>query len=112
MVGEEAERKAREAHTTQCEDVNCRAHGPFLRRIKVLEVALDRERRANRVRLAGAWNAFLELALQDTLEDGTPVLAYVLLTNPDLRLRLSDAMNPRTTPTTKETTDELPDQAR
>jgi hypothetical protein len=109
MVGEEAERKAREDHTTQCEDVNCRAHGPFLRRIRVLEMALDRERRSNRVRLAGAWNAFLELALEDTLEDGTPVLGYVLLTNPDLRLRLTEAMNP---PTTKETTDELPDQAR
>jgi hypothetical protein len=102
MVGEEAERKAREDHTTQCEDVNCRAHGPFLRRIKVLELALDRERRANRLRLAAAWNAFLELALQDTLEDGTPVLAYVLLTHPDLRMRLSAAMNPGTTPTTKD----------
>ena len=112
MVGEEAERKAREDHTTQCEDVNCRAHGPFLRRIRVLEMALDRERQFSRKRLAVAWSAFLDLALQDTLEDGTPVLAYVLLTNPDLRLRLSDAMNPRTTPTTKETTDELPDQAR
>jgi len=104
MVGEEAERKAWDEHTVECEDLNCRAHGSFLRRIRVLELALDRERRANRLRLAAAWNAFLELALQDTLEDGTPVLAYVLLTNPDLRLRLTAAMNPATstTPTTED----------
>jgi hypothetical protein len=84
--------------------VNCRAHGPYLRRIRVLELALERERRANRKRLAAAWNAFLELAMQDTLEDGTPVLAYVFLTNPDLRVRLSEALNPPAPPTTKETT--------
>lgn len=104
MVGEEAERAAHQAHSSECEDVNCRAHGPFLRRIRVLELALDRERRENRLRLAAAWSAFLDLALNDTLEDGTPVLSYVLLANPDLRLRLNAAMAPRTTPPTEETT--------
>jgi len=90
-------------HSTQCEDVNCRAHGPYLRRIKILELALDRERRANRLRLATAWSAFLDLALQDTLEDGTPVLSYVLLNNPDLRLRMAAAIAPSAPPKTEDT---------
>jgi hypothetical protein len=40
--------------------------------------------------LARAWSAWLELAVDMKLSDGTSVLEYVLATNPDLRKRLSD----------------------
>lgn len=96
-----------------CRDPECRAHGRYLRRLRRLQVALfhAREQTAedalelkalraeaaalritHRQRLTRAWSAWLELAMEQELDDGTPVLAVVMAHNPDLRDRLDLAM--------------------
>jgi hypothetical protein len=70
-----------------------------LKRIRRLQLALVREREKqweSRQRLARAWTAWLNLALESRLEDGTSVLALTLEINPDLRRRLEAAMRGRT----------------
>ena len=78
-----------------CKDLNCAAHGPTLRRLRRLQLAVVKERskRAEcRKALAAGWARYLDAALHETLEDGTPVLSVVLATNPELRDRLEAAL--------------------
>jgi hypothetical protein len=42
--------------------------------------------------LAHAWSAYLELLMDERLDDGTPVLQTVLALNPDLRHRLATTL--------------------
>jgi hypothetical protein len=54
-----------------------------------LRAQIENQRKAT----AGAWTAFLNLALDARLGDGTSVLGLALALNPDLRRRLAAAMN-------------------
>lgn len=51
---------------------------------------LEAENARLRKSLARAWAAYLDLAVDLKLEDGTPVLTEVLCSNPELRKRLFD----------------------
>lgn len=46
---------------------------------------------------ARAWSAYLDLALRERLDDGTPILALVFAHDPDLRERFARALS--STPT-------------
>lgn len=46
----------------------------------------------NRKQLAAAWSPYLEVALRERLDDGTPVLEVVFAVRPDLRERLLAAL--------------------
>lgn len=50
------------------------------------------ENAALRKSLGKAWSAWLELAFQQQLDDGTPVLQLVLQSDPELRARLRTAL--------------------
>ena len=41
---------------------------------------------------ARAWSAYLDLLMEQKLDDGYPVLLYVLDNNPDLRRRFREAL--------------------
>jgi hypothetical protein len=78
-----------------CHDLECRAHGRYLRRIRRLQLAVVRERAQNaesRRRLGISWSAYLDLLIDSRLEDGTPLLSVVLEHHPELRDRLDAAL--------------------
>jgi len=85
----------------------------YERRIRRLVLALVRERRhleeseraldvnsrevrrlreEKREALAHAWSAYLDIATEARLEDGTPLLTVVFETHPELRKRLETAL--------------------
>lgn len=55
--------------------------------------ALAKERQVSRRAAGKAWSAYLQLALDEKAEDGTPIMELVLAYNPKLRERLKKALD-------------------
>ena len=65
----------------------------FRQRVTEARAAVTTEATSGtRERLAAAWSAYLDLALDDRLDDGTRVLSLALARRPDLAERLTAAL--------------------